>query len=118
MMSLSQFVFISLTVVALATGQILFKLASATVEFSMAGLWSAMVNVKLIIALVVYAGATVLWLFALKTTPLSIAYPFTAMAFFIVPLLAHFFLGESLNWNTFAGAALIALGVCVSVYRA
>lgn len=116
-MSLSQFVFISLTVLALATGQILFKLASTTVEFSLAGLWSAMVNVKLIIALVVYAGATVLWLFALKTTPLSIAYPFTAMAFFIVPVLAHFFLDETLSWNTFLGAILIAIGVCVSVYR-
>jgi len=116
-MSISQVVFISLTVLALATGQILFKLASASVEFSMAGLVNAMVNVKLIIALIVYAGATVLWLFALKTTPLSIAYPFTAMAFFIVPVLAHYFLNETLSWNTFAGAALIAVGVWVSVYQ-
>jgi len=116
-MSISQVVFISLTVIALATGQILFKLASSSVEFSMAGLMNAMVNVKLIVALVVYAGATVLWLFALKTTPLSIAYPFTAMAFFIVPVLAHFFLNEALSWNTFAGAALIAAGVWVSVYQ-
>ena len=55
--------------------------------------------------------------FVLKATPLRIAYPFAALAFFIVPVLSHFFLGEDLHWNTFAGAFLIALGVWVSIYR-
>ena len=116
-MSLSQIMFISLTVIALSTGQILFKQASTTLEFTLSGLWDAAFNIKLIIALVVYAGATVLWLMALKHTPLNLAYPFMAMAFFIVPILAHFFLGESLNWNTFAGALIIAVGVWVSVFQ-
>ena len=116
-MSILQILFILLTVAALTIGQILFKLASSTIEFSMARLWSALFNTKLIIALFVYFFATVMWLFALKQIPLSIAYPFVALAFFIVPILAHFFLGENLQWNTLAGAAVIAIGVYISVYR-
>jgi undecaprenyl phosphate-alpha-L-ara4N flippase subunit ArnE len=116
-MPLSQLSFIFLTVTALSAGQILFKMAASSFEFSVAGFISSLVNIKLILALVVYFFATIMWLFVLKATPLRIAYPFAALAFFAVPILAHFLLGESLNWNTFAGAALIAIGVYVSVYQ-
>ncbi|MGA2937161.1 MAG: EamA family transporter [Syntrophobacteraceae bacterium] len=116
-MSLSQLSLIFLTVIALSAGQILFKMAAGSFEFSAAGLINGLLNTKLIIALVVYFFATLTWLFALKATPLRVAYPFGALAFFIVPVLAHFLLGESIKWNTFAGAALIAVGVWVSVYQ-
>jgi undecaprenyl phosphate-alpha-L-ara4N flippase subunit ArnE len=53
--------------------------------------------------------------FVLKATPLQVAYPFGALAFFVVPILAHFLPGESINWNTFAGPSLIAIDVWVSV---
>lgn len=116
-MSLLQFVFIVLTVIALSVGQILFKLAASDIEFSITGFINSLLNIKLVIALVVYFIATIMWLFVLKATPLRVAYPFAALAFFIVPMLAHFLLGESINWNTFAGAGLIAIGVWVSVYQ-
>ena len=116
-MTIVQIAFILLTVISLSAGQILFKLAVASIEFSAGGFVNALLNLKLIIALVVYALATIMWLFVLKSTPLRIAYPFTASAFFVVPVLAHFLLGEHISWNTFAGASLIALGVFVSVYK-
>jgi len=116
-MSLAQLSLILLTVIALSAGQILFKMAASSFEFSAAGLVNGLLNIKLIIALVVYFFATILWLFVLKATPLRVAYPFIALAFFVVPILAHLLLGESINWNTFAGAALIAIGVLVSVYQ-
>ena len=115
-MSLTQLSFILLTVVALSAGQILFKMAAGSFEFSASGFINSLLNIKLIIALVVYFFATIMWLFVLKDTPLRVAYPFFALAFFVVPILAHFLLGESINWNTFAGSALIAIGVWVSVY--
>lgn len=115
-MSLLQLVFILLTVLALSAGQILFKMASSSFEFSIAGLAASLLNIKLIVALVVYFFATIMWLLVLKVTPLRVAYPFVALAFFIVPILAHFLLNESISWNTFVGAILIALGVWVSVY--
>lgn len=70
---------------------------------------------KLILALSIYAIATLMWIIVLRTTPLRVAYPFIALGFVIVPVLSHYLLGESLSWKTFAGAFLIGLGVWVSV---
>lgn len=116
-MPYTQLSFIILTVIALSTGQILFKLASSSFDLSPQNLINSVLNVKLIGALTVYFFATVMWLLVLKATPLRVAYPFVALAFVIVPVMAHFLLGESLKWNTFAGAAIIAIGVWVSSYR-
>lgn len=116
-MPLTQLSFVIMTVVALSVGQILFKMAAADYHSSAVGFIGIILNAKLIVALVVYAFATLMWLYVLKTIPLRVAYPFTSLAFFVVPVLARFLLGEHINWNTFAGAALIALGVWVSVYR-
>ncbi|MHB1331617.1 MAG: DMT family transporter [Sulfuriferula sp.] len=116
-MPLSQLALIILTVMALSAGQILFKIAASSFEFSSAGLINSLLNAKLIIALVVYFFATIMWLLVLKSTPLRVAYPFAALAFIVVPILAHLLLGESINWNTYAGAVLIAIGVWVSVFQ-
>lgn len=109
--------FILLTVILLSIGQILFKMASNSLDFSFTGLVSSLLNTRLIIAMFVYFLATMMWLFVLKETPLRSAYPFFALAFFIVPVLSHFLLNEALSWNIFVGAILIAIGVCVSVYQ-
>jgi len=114
-MAATQLVFIILTVTALSVGQILFKLAATGFELSASGLINSLLNIKLVTALVVYFVATIMWLLVLKVTPLRLAYPFVALAFVIVPVLAHFFLGERINWNTFVGAAFIAFGVWISV---
>lgn len=116
-MSVLQIGFIVATVVALSIGQILFKLAANVFANSSVGMLDIVFNVKLICALFVYFIATVMWLIVLKNTPLRMAYPFVAMAFFIVPVLSHFILGETLSWNTFLGGGLIAAGVIVSVLQ-
>lgn len=116
-MSLIQLGLIILTVLALSAGQVLFKLSADQIELSASGLLPSLLNPKLVLALAVYAGATAMWLVVLKLTPLRIAYPFAALAFVFVPLLAHGILGEQLHWGTFAGAALICAGVWVSVLQ-
>jgi len=116
-MSLIQFTFVILTVFALSTGQILFKLAATSISLTNQNLLIGLLNTKLIAALAVYFIATIMWLFVLRGVPLKVAYPFAALAFFLVPIMAHFFLGEELSWNTFAGAAFIAIGVWVSIYK-
>lgn len=116
-MTYIQLAFILLTVSALSVGQILFKLASESITFTGAGFVASLLDLRLLVALAVYGGATIMWLAVLKMTPLRLAYPFVALAFVIVPILAHFILGEKLSWNTFAGAVLIGLGVWLSVWR-
>lgn len=116
-MSLLQLLLILFTVLTLSVGQILFKLAANDIILDPAKLLSSLFNFKLIIAFTVYLFATFLWLLVLKDVPLRIAYPFAALAFFIVPTLAHFLLGEPIGWNTYTGASIIAFGVIISVLR-
>ena len=116
MIGLKQLVFIVLTVFMLAVGQILFKFAAGKMNVENDGLLTAVLfNPALIIALAVYAVATLCWLIVLKGVPLRLAYPVAALGFFIVPLMSHFFLGEPLRWSSFAGAAIIMAGVYVSL---
>ncbi len=102
------------TVAAIASGQVLFKLASTA--------WPAGSGIDGLlglgwfwVGLMVYAGATLAWLALLRTVPLSVAYPFFALAFFIVPLLSWWLLGEPLQARQWVGALLIGAGVWVSV---
>lgn len=113
-MTLLQLGLIILTVLALSVGQVLFKLAADELILDFSHLPTMLLNLKLWTALIVYFGATFLWLMVLKQTPLRVAYPFAAMAFVFVPLLAHWVLSETLTWHTFAGAAIIVMGVFVS----
>ena len=114
-MSVLQTALILITVLLLSIGQILFKLAAAEIVMSSAGFLPSLLNLKVLLAFAVYFTATIFWLIALKDVPLRVAYPFAALAFVIVPTMAHFLLGESLSWNTYVGAGIICLGVIVSV---
>jgi drug/metabolite transporter (DMT)-like permease len=107
------YVLLVLTVAALAVGQVLFKLA-ATAMRSGTNWQQWLFNRHLILALFVYAAATGLWIALLREVPLSVAYPFAALAFVFVPVLAHFTLAEPLRWQTMLGAAIIFAGVWVS----
>lgn len=60
------------------------------------------------------ALAALSWMAAMTRFPLSVAYPFVALSFVLVPLLATVVLREPLNPWRLAGAALIVLGVIVA----
>ena len=114
-MSLSSIIFAVLTVLGLSTGQILFKLAAQNLQGDGPILMLALKNTHLWTALFVYGVSTLFWILLLRQVPLKLAYPFVGCAFFIVPLLAHFFLGESISWHSIFGAVLIAAGIYVSL---
>jgi drug/metabolite transporter (DMT)-like permease len=103
-------------VLAIAAGQILFKLAARSATGTAGFPWEFL-NAWFVAAIAVYAAATFLWVWLLKTLPLNVAYPFVGLAFVIVPLMAAWFLGESLDWRHVAGGALIAAGVAVASWR-
>ena len=65
------------------------------------------------IAILIYASATFFWLFILQKIPLSLAYPFTAMAMVIIPILSMLLFNEKLDINYWFGACLIVLGILV-----
>ena len=98
------------TVAALSVGQVLFKVASATLKLGSLGTF---LSPPLLAALVIYGAATVAWLIVLSRVPLSSAFPFYGLTFFFVPALASFFLGEKMNVSTVVGSIVIAAGVLI-----
>ena len=112
-MTLQNLLLASACVVAIAAGQVLFKLGAIASNDASATLIARYANVYLAAAVVVYAGATVLWVWLLKSVPLGIAYPFIGFAFVLVPVMGAVFLGEPLALRHVAGGALIAIGVWI-----
>lgn len=103
-----------LTPLLISAGQILFKLTSARAgSLDAAGLAATLSDPYLIAALAIYGFGTVVWVYVLKTVPLTVAYPFMALTFCAVPLLAWALLGETLTPRYMLGAGLIVAGLLV-----
>lgn len=103
-----------LTPMVIAGGQLLFKISSGRLsEASLSGFARLLLDPVFLVAITVYALATFLWVFVLRSVPLSFAYSFMALTFVIVPLLSALFLGEVLSLRNFAGSALIIAGLLV-----
>lgn len=62
-------------------------------------------------AVVLYGGATLLWIYLLQTIPLSRAYPFAALGFVLVPAAGVLFFQEQVSGLYAAGAILIVVGL-------
>lgn len=98
----------------ISSGQILFKLTSAkTGGLNVQDLISLASSPTLLVALTLYGLGTLIWIFTLKSVPLTLAYSFMALTFCFVPLLAALFLGEALTLRYAAGAALIIGGMVI-----
>ena len=73
-------------------------------------LWSY-VNLFIISGLIVYVGAAVLLITALKHAELSLVYPLIATSFIWVSLLSVYFLGETIKTLNWVGIGCIVVGV-------
>lgn len=103
-----------LTPLLISAGQILFNLTSArTGAADASGLLAMLADPYLITALAIYGFGTIVWVYVLKSVPLTVAYPFMALTFCAVPLLAWWLLGETLSFRYAVGAALIIAGLLV-----
>lgn len=107
----------------MSLGQVLFKKTAVTLSLSMAsqnnplglieGVIRALTVPWLYLALCVYAMATVFWLYILQRVPLSLAYPFSALAMVIVPVIAIYLFGEKLSWSYWIGVFFIFTGIII-----
>jgi drug/metabolite transporter (DMT)-like permease len=69
------------------------------------------VNPWILLGLALYLGGTVLWILALSAVPLTLLYPFSALTYVLVNLLAVTLLGEQLTARGLTGTALVLLGL-------
>ena len=117
-LSLSQIALLSFYAVAMAVGQITFKLAAVRMP-SVGNLTERLISLAhngfFLGALALYGALTVLWVWILTFTPLSRAYVFIALAFAITPLAGGFLFGEPISVRLVVGIGLIVGGLlCVA----
>ena len=121
------FFYLLFFVFLMCMGQILFKktaliLSQSYNSINISKLFeSLLILIKIpyfFLALIVYASATLFWLFILQKIPLSIAYPFTALAMVIIPVLSIFLFQEKLSLNYWIGASLIVIGIIIISVKA
>jgi drug/metabolite transporter (DMT)-like permease len=67
--------------------------------------------------LIAYGISVLTWLGALKRLPLSVATPFVALVYVLVPIAARIVFGDVLNWRMASGMGLIVIGVLVVAQR-
>jgi drug/metabolite transporter (DMT)-like permease len=113
-LSLTQVVILCGYAAGMTGGQLLFKAASSTFAGNAPigeRLFAAFHNTFFLLAIVLYAALTVLWVWILSFTPLSRAYPFVALAFAMTPLFASFAYGDHLSIRLLGGIILIMCGL-------
>ena len=105
-----QYLYLFIVVLALSTGQILFKKAADTLA-NLEKSWHLIYEMTFISGILISAITTLLWIWCLQNIELNRAYPFTALAYVIVPVASWVLLGESVNKKMGLGISLICLGV-------
>ena len=70
-------------------------------------------DTRTILGLVIYGGASLLYIVALRRIPLSVALPCTALSYIAVALIGHFVFKETLGFQHMFGLAMIGAGVLV-----
>ncbi len=110
---------ILLTSIALgAVGQLLFKYASRILPApSHLGVWRWLIELfttgSVLAAFACFAVSAVLWIAALRETPLTVAYPMVALSYIIIFAGSHFLFSEPITWVKVVGASLIIAGIVI-----
>lgn len=90
-----------------ATNQILFKYIAITEKYYLAILSSPVFYISCSLFLV----QAYIWIKVLKTTPLSIAYPFTSLIFVFILISGAYFFNEPIDLGHIFGTIVIVAGV-------
>ena len=87
-----------------AVGQLFFKLGSKPLS-----------PIKLLIGLVLYSLATLLYIYMLRFGELSVLYPVISLSYILVMILSVVFLAESFTYLKLVGTSIIIFGVFLIV---
>lgn len=113
------YIFILLTILLTAYGQLMLKWQVSlhpqvlSAPFSFAALASLLLKPWVISAFFAAFGASLCWMAAISRLPLSKAYPFTALSFPLIAVLAAWLFSESFDGYKLVGTAFIIAGVIV-----
>lgn len=109
-------ILIALNIVLLVAGQTLWKMGIAA--HPLRGLGSAVLALftpYIFAGIVLYALATVVWIFLLSRLPISMLYPMQSLAYVATVVIAILFFHEHVSPVRWAGVAVILVGVVLVV---
>jgi len=113
-MSIASFSIILVSVTVFAVAQILLKVGVSADPPAFArdllGPLAMLASPGVFVGLVMYAGGTLLWLFALQRLEISQVYPFVGLGFALTTLAGWLLFGDHLTVQRLAGIALIVVG--------
>ena len=119
-MGWGKFGLLSLVVVLVTSGQILFKMAAQSLKEPLPVQFDSLVriltNPYLLTSLFVYGTATVLWLLVLRQMDLNKAYLVVAVTLVLVPLAGTIWFREPFTWNLLLGLGIILAGLVVAMW--
>ena len=87
-------------------GQTLLKAGAGAADFI-----TQLMDWRTLFGFVLYGGAAVLYIVALRRIPMSVALPSTAISYVVAALIGHYVFAEALGVPKMAGIAMICLGV-------
>lgn len=109
---------VSLNVLLLISGQILWKTALLRHPLNQAeDLPRLFMHPYVLLGLLLYAMATVVWLYALSRFDLSRVYPLQATAYILGAFAGLVVFKELISAQQWAGLGLIAAGVCLTAFK-
>lgn len=114
-MSIVPWFILMLVVVLGTTGQLSLKYAFSTATDGNKSLKNLLFSRYFWIWFICYVVVTILWLFVLRSIPLSQAFPALGLTFALVPLASHHFLKEKVVFSQWLGIAIIVFGAILVV---
>lgn len=119
---MSKYLFIAGTLLLTAFGQLIIRARALSVGHPTSGgiayLLAMFLDPWVVLGLCGAVLAAVCWILALRQLSVSVAYPFMALSFVIVPAGALLLLGERVNTMQWLGCCLIVIGVAVTAFGA
>lgn len=99
-------------IVLLVLGQTLWKIGLRNIEFKfdLVSILKLTLNPYITGGLIVYVVATVIWLYILSKSELSLVYPLQSLCYVAAAIVAVFVFKESIPITRWAGISLIILG--------
>jgi multidrug transporter EmrE-like cation transporter len=101
-----------------AVGQLMLRqVARVLTAPSQVGLWRWLISVftgpTILAAFVLFAVSALLWIAALRETPLTVAYPMVALSYIIIFVGSYFLFAEPITLTKLLGAVLVVAGIIV-----
>ena len=104
-------------VMLVSVGQVLLRLMAKRLNemgFLNLEIW---IHPTSLAAILIYFVAMCMWVWLLGRIPLTFAFSFFGLSFVLVPMLAHRFLGDPADAQTWLGGGVIIAGIVISSFR-